>query len=162
MTLFDRASSLPPLSLCVMMALAGCAQQPGGAPAAAPVPLATKPTVGQEVAAVVQNKVQVTFPEGGYKLTPEANQQLDVAARLFRDVNPVVMFSIGYTDSKGDEFANIVLSAKRARAVKQGLIARGIPADRLLIQAFGDSDPADAKYPLAAVNRRVVIQWRLL
>jgi flagellar motor protein MotB len=46
--------------------------------------------------------------------------------------------------------------------VKQGLIARGIPPDRLLIQAFGESDPAEAKDPLAADNRRVVIQWRLL
>jgi outer membrane protein OmpA-like peptidoglycan-associated protein len=145
-------------------AMAGCAHQPGQTAEAqpAPPPLASKPTVGQEIGAVVQNKVQVTFPEGGYQLTPDADRQLDLAARLFRDVNPVVMFTMGYTDTKGDEFNNVLLSARRARAVKQGLIARGVPADRLRIQAFGESELADPADPLAEENRRVVIMWRLL
>ena len=53
----------------------------------------------------------------------------------------VLMFSTGHTDRNGDEFANILLSAKRAEAVKKGLVARGIPADRLLIQALGGERP---------------------
>jgi outer membrane protein OmpA-like peptidoglycan-associated protein len=46
--------------------------------------------------------------------------------------------------------------------VKKALVARGIPADRLLLQAFGASSPADASNPNAAENRRVVVTWRLL
>jgi OOP family OmpA-OmpF porin len=95
-------------------------------------------------------------------LTPEANKQLDLAARLFRDANPVVMFTTGYTDQSGDEYSNVILSARRAEAVKRGLVARGIPANRLLIQALGESDPANTADPLAAENRRVTITWRLL
>ncbi len=149
-----------PFSLAAGLALAGCAH-PSGPPAATP-PLASQPTVGQEIGAVVQNKVTVTFAPGSDRLSPEANQQLDVAARLFRDVNPVVMYAIGYSDARGGEFSNIVLSAKRARAVKVGLMARGIPADRVLIQAFGESEPANASDPLAPENRRVNVMWRVV
>jgi OOP family OmpA-OmpF porin len=104
----------------------------------------------------------VLFPRGGDTLTPEANKQLDLAARLFRDANPVVMFTTGYTDQSGDEFANLVLSGRRAEAVKRGLVARGIPANRLLIQAMGESEPDNSTDPQAAENRRVTITWRLL
>ncbi len=147
--------------LAAGLALAGCAQRPAETTAASP-PLVTQPTVGQEIGAAVRNQLTVTFPEGGYRLSPDANKQLDVAARLFRDVNPVVMYSIGYADANGDEFSNIVLSAQRARAVKMGLIARGIPADRLQIQAFGESELADPNDPMAPENRRVVVMWRIV
>ena len=153
--------SYPRLALAACLApvlVAGCAQpQPPNPP-----PLATQPTVGQEVSAVVNNKLQVTFPTGGTRLTPEAQAQLDVAARLFRDVNPVEMFSIGYSDPVGSEFNNLLLSARRAEAVKQGLLARGIPADRVKVQALGASDPVNASDPTSPENRRVVIQWRVL
>ncbi len=129
-------------------------------PAAAPV--SARPTLGQEVAAVADNKITVTFPQGGATLTPEANQKLDLAARLYRDASPVAMFTAGYTDRTGDEFGNLLLSAQRARAVKSGLVARGIPGDRLLIQAFGSSELANSSDPQAAENRRVVVTWRLL
>ena len=59
------------------------------------------------------------------------------------------MFSIGYTDPRGTELGNIQLSALRALAVKRGLIARGIPGDRVVIQALGESDLANATDPLA-------------
>lgn len=147
------------VSLVAGLAIAGCAQQPT---TATPPPLASQPTVGQEVAAVAQNKVTVTFADGSSQLSPEAGRQLDVAARLFRDVNPVRMYSIGYSDARGDEFSNIVLSARRARAVKEGLVARGIPADRLFIQALGESEPVDSSDPLARENRRVTVMWRLI
>ena len=139
--------------------LAGCAERPI---ATKTVPLASQPTVKQEIGAVAHNSVEIRFPLGGYRLSPEANQKLDLAARLFRDVNPVVMYSMGYTDPQGSEFNNITLSARRALAVKQGLIARGIPADRVLIQAFGKSDPAIPNDPDSPKNRRVIIQWRLV
>jgi outer membrane protein OmpA-like peptidoglycan-associated protein len=147
--------------------LAACATTtagPNAGAAAAPVSTSnqTKPTVGQEAGAVVDNKVQIVFPKGGDTLTPDADKQLDLAARLFRDANPVVMFTTGYTDRSGDEFANLLLSARRAEAVKRGLVARGIPADRLLIQALGESELANSSDPLSPENRRVVITWRLL
>ena len=153
--------SRPLAVLGALVGLAACAQQQAPAPAAEP-PLATKPSVGQEIGAVAQNKVEVTFAPGAATLSPQADTQLDLAARLFRDVNPVAMFSIGYADATGDEFDNIILSARRAQAVKRALVARGIPPDRVRLQALGASDPSNSSNPNAPENRRVVVQWRIL
>jgi outer membrane protein OmpA-like peptidoglycan-associated protein len=160
------------LPISLAMCLTACAVPKAGpnAQASAPVatasappaPPASKPTIGQEVAAVANNKVEIIFQDGSATLTPDANKQLDLAARLYRDASPVAMFSTGYSDRSGDEFNNLLLSARRAEAVKRALVARGIPADRLLIQALGESDLADPSKPDAAINRRVTITWRLL
>jgi OOP family OmpA-OmpF porin len=157
---------------CCLAGLAACSNTTTAGPNAgasvavartAPPPaVAPAPTLGDEASAVAANKVEVLFPQGGSDLTPEANRQLDLAARLFRDAHPVVMFTTGYTDKSGDEYYNLVLSAQRAQAVKRGLVERGIPADRLLIQALGESEPANGSDSLAAENRRVTITWRLL
>ena len=98
-----------------------------GATAANPPVLESHPSVGQEVGALAENKVEVIFPVGGAVLTPAADRQLDLAARLYRDANPVAMFTSGYSDHSGDEYSNLLLSAKRAQAVKRGLVARGDP-----------------------------------
>ena len=71
------------------------------------------------------------------------------------------MFVAGYSDSLGDDYHNLILSARRAQTVKEGLVARGIPADRLLLQAYGTSEPV-SNNDKAADNRRVVVSWRIL
>ena len=38
------------------------------------------------------------LPTGGTTLSPDADKQLDLAARLFRDANPVAMFVAGHAD----------------------------------------------------------------
>lgn len=148
--------------------LAGCAQPAPGSNAGAGVaaspttPLVTHPTVAQEVGAVADNRVQIEFPNGGASLMAKTQHNLDLAARLFRDVDPVAMFVSGYSDNLGDEYHNLLLSARRAEAVKQALVARGIPPNRLLLQAYGTSEPVSSAAAQAAENRRVVITWRLL
>ena len=71
------------------------------------------------------------------------------------------MFVAGYSDTLGDDYYNLLLSARRAQAVKEGLVARGIPADRLLLQAYGTSEPA-SNGDQGADNRRVVVTWRII
>ena len=158
---------LPLVGLLTAAALGGCASPNAASPnAAASVPSvappATPTSTGEEVSAVAENHITVTFPRGGTVLTPAANHQLDLAARLFRDANPVVMFTTGYSDPVGDEYHNLLLSAQRAESVKRALVARGIPAQRLLVQALGESELANREDPGAAENRRVVVTWRLL
>ncbi len=135
---------------------------PAPAPAPADAKLATTPTAGQEANAVANDQIAIEFALGSATLTQEADRTLDVAARLFRDANPALMFTTGHADMLGDDYANLLLSARRAQAVKLGLVARGIPADRLLLRAVGTSDPAVASDPEAAQNRRVVVTWRLI
>lgn len=105
-------------------------------------------------AAPNDNQLIITFSAGSSALTPLANSQLDLAARLYRDAHPHVMFASGHTDASGDEFGNVLLSARRSHAVQQALVARGVPASRLLMRAFGASEPVDGE------ARRVVVTWR--
>ena len=155
--------ALIPALIVAGASIAGCAQQPAPQPAAqAAPPLATQPSVAQEVGAVVQNEIEVTFAPGSAQLSPDATAKLDLATRLFRDVRPAAMFAIGYSDPSGDEFSNIILSARRALAVKRALMARGVPGNLLFIRAFGESDLADDQQPLARQNRRVLIKWQVI
>lgn len=104
--------------------------------------------------------MQLYFADSSSALTATENQKLDQAARLYREGNPAVMFVTGHSDSRGSEYPNLLLSAERAKAAKEALVARGIPANRLQLQAMGSSLPRDPNTPPAQDNRRVVITWR--
>ena len=63
----------------------------------------------------------------------------------------------GHTCSRGDSLHNLELSRKRAEAVRQALIRRGVDPARLKIQGFGEDRPIrpnDSEENQAA-NRRV-------
>jgi OOP family OmpA-OmpF porin len=47
----------------------------------------------------------------------------------------------GHTDSKGTDAYNFDLGKRRAEAVKELLVKYGAPADRLIVESFGKSNP---------------------
>ena len=49
----------------------------------------------------------------------------------------------GHTDDVGEEADNLQLSKDRARAVYDYLVNRGIRADRLQSEGYGESRPVD-------------------
>ena len=62
-----------------------------------------------------------------------------------------------HTNSNGDEDENLELSIKRAESVKTYLVSKGIAADRITAEGFGETDPKmsnDTPEGLEA-NRRV-------
>lgn len=63
----------------------------------------------------------------------------------------------GHTDARGGAALNRALSDRRARAVVQALVARGVPADRLEHAGLGPDRPVDDNATAAgrARNRRV-------
>ena len=63
----------------------------------------------------------------------------------------------GHTDNAGNPKANLLLSQKRAQAVKNFLIDRGIKDDRIIVEYFGQTKPvADNKTEAGRQkNRRV-------
>jgi outer membrane protein OmpA-like peptidoglycan-associated protein len=65
----------------------------------------------------------------------------------------------GHTDSQGSDASNQELSRGRAQAVRDFLVSRGVPADRIRADALGSSRPVgDNKTPEGrASNRRVEI-----
>jgi len=66
----------------------------------------------------------------------------------------------GYTDSTGSDKYNLVLSDKRANAVREYLINQGVKAEQLSAKGFGKADPVASNATPAgrAKNRRVVMK----
>ena len=63
----------------------------------------------------------------------------------------------GHTDNAGDDDSNLILSKKRAEAVKTYLVGKGIDTSRFVILYFGESKPIadNSTAEGRAKNRRV-------
>ncbi len=78
----------------------------------------------------------------------------------FLTVNPGLRIEVsGHTDADGSAEHNQKLSEERANAVRDHLIGKGIPADRLVAKGHGASKPLAANDSDAnkALNRRTDI-----
>ena len=125
-------------------------------------PAAAQQTGDDAPARAAEESVTVLFQTGQARLMPDQRGRLDRAARVFRDGNPVVMIITGSADTVGDPSINLDLSIARARAVADGLVARGIPIERLQVLGQGNSElpvSTDDEVPLVE-NRSARITWR--
>lgn len=101
----------------------------------------------------------VLFDTGRAELKPGAERSLDQLVSFMVE-NPTRSVAIeGYTDSMGSDSSNQVLSDRRANAVRNALIARGIPSDRVSARGYGESSPVASNGTAAGrqQNRRVEI-----
>jgi outer membrane protein OmpA-like peptidoglycan-associated protein len=104
--------------------------------------------------------LDVRFATGSADLTDAARDTVD---RIGKALNSQQLSSYkfrieGHTDSTGRADRNLVLSQKRAEAVKAYLVSsEGIQADRLQTEGKGSSEPLDPDHPASGVNRRVQI-----
>jgi len=125
---------------CAMAAASGAARAAGDAPA--------------------PDSIIVFFDNGSAKMHTDDLALLDKAARLYRDGHPILMTVSAGADATGSPVKNLHLSQERADAVFQGLVARGIPADRFQIVAKGQTDPAVQADGQEPKNRRAEITWK--
>ncbi|MDI6797843.1 MAG: OmpA family protein [Desulfatibacillaceae bacterium] len=101
----------------------------------------------------------VLFATNQATLLPAAVSRLDQVAEVLlttRDRNLVVE---GHADSRGAESYNMALSQRRADSVRNHLIRRGYPADRIRAHGIGEGQPVadNASAEGRANNRRVEI-----
>ena len=101
----------------------------------------------------------VLFETNKADLLPGAMRSIDKLARFLEDNPNRKVLIEGHTDSRGSDAYNLKLSQKRADAVRQALISRGILSNRIIAKGYGE------KYPVASnlisagrqQNRRVEI-----
>lgn len=83
----------------------------------------------------------VNFDYDKATLRPEAVTKLDEAAEALKQWGNVKVEVAGHTDAIGSDAYNMQLSEHRANAVRDYLVGKGIPAERLTAKGYGKSQP---------------------
>ena len=105
----------------------------------------------------LQNEILFDFARADIK--PAFAPTLDKLANVLRKYDRSFATVVGHTDSIGSEAYNQALSLRRAEAVVDALVARGVPAGRLSAVGRGESEPRadNATEAGRQLNRRVEI-----
>ncbi|WWP02468.1 MAG: OmpA family protein [Candidatus Dasytiphilus stammeri] len=102
---------------------------------------------------------QIIFDSGEDKIKIEAQNQIKNIAAILKAYPNVKIKIGGYTDSIGNTDQNLDLSLARAEKIKKMLINLNVPAERLIVEGYGENHPiASNDSPNGrAKNRRVAI-----
>lgn len=115
--------------------LAGLRYTFGAPPPPASVPAAPPPVADQ----AVQNEFLVFFDWDRAEITPASDAIIGDAADSAGKVRAIKLEVIGHTDTSGSPSYNQRLSLRRAEAVRQALIAKGVPANLITIEGRGET-----------------------
>ncbi len=108
-----------------------------------------------ELSALTGRNITVRFARNSDALDADYRVLLnEVFEQLARSPQDRVLIT-GYTDRSGDPAINLALSERRAKAVRNYLLQRGIEPDRLMVNYYGDSR-SDGRNP---DERRVEVEW---
>jgi len=136
------------------------APAPAVAPAPRPAPPPPPPAPAPEPEVLFEFDSMVFFEFDSATVRDAAQAELNAAADILSARRELILIEVaGHTDSIGDETYNQKLSERRAQAVADYLVGRGIERNRLKVVGFGESRP---KLPNTTLenrqqNRRVVL-----
>jgi len=133
---------------------------PAPAPAAAPVTPPPPPPPPAPVSEKVTFAADAFFDFNKDNLKPEGKAKLDDLVSKMQGINLEVIIAVGHTDAIGGDAYNQKLSVRRADAVKNYLVGKGIEKNRVYTEGKGEKQPvADNKTSDGrAKNRRVEIE----
>jgi outer membrane protein OmpA-like peptidoglycan-associated protein len=99
----------------------------------------------------------IEFDPGRSSLRPEAAPTLDAAAKLFAQYPELRLRISVHTDNQGKSADNRALSGRRANALRDYLIDRGVDGGRIEARGAGQEEPiaSNADEAGRAANRRV-------
>lgn len=105
----------------------------------------------------------IQFDLGKATIKKTSNKLLDEIVKILNDYPDYNMTIDGHTDNTGKPEKNMQLSKDRAAAVKGYFIAKGISADRLSSDGYGDTKPVASNKTAKgrAQNRRVAMDLKL-
>jgi outer membrane protein OmpA-like peptidoglycan-associated protein len=124
-----------------------------------PAPPVERPAPPPPPPVAAPERFEVYFPFDQAVITPSARQVIGAAAAYRRRGGSGAVIIVGHTDTSGSEGYNQALSERRARAVRDTLIAAGVEAGAVETDWKGKHDlevetPDGTKEPR---NRRVTI-----
>ncbi len=108
---------------------------------------------------IVLTMSDVLFAFGKAELASGAVRNVDKLAEFLEKHPERNVLIEGHTDSVGSDEFNLTLSQKRADAVKETLVAKGISPDRLLTKGYGKQFPVASNDTESGrqLNRRVEV-----
>lgn len=83
----------------------------------------------------------IYFGSGKSLLDAAARTELDRFITQMKTNSKLELRIMGFTDSNGDAADNQQLASARAKAARNYLINKGIRADRMFLEVYGESDP---------------------
>lgn len=123
--------------------------RPEPAPAPTPAPVAAPAPVQPKPAPVVEEPKPlpplpepyiVYFDFDSAEITNQAAAIIRSAARGYRNYKAVSIEASGHTDSAGSSAYNDQLAERRVRAVRDALVAQGVPEDKIEMSAEGEGN----------------------
>jgi OOP family OmpA-OmpF porin len=125
------------------------------APAPAPAPAAPKPAAQK-----VTYAADTFFDFDKYVIKPEGKAKLDDLVSKTKGIALEVIIAVGHTDSVGTVEYNQGLSERRANAVKDYLVSKGIEKNRVYTEGKGEKQPiaSNSTAEGRAKNRRTEIE----
>ena len=141
--------------LAAALAISACARTAEDAQANA----AGQAAPGSQQDFVVNVGDRVFFETDSSELTPQSRATLDKQAQWLTNYSQYSQFTVeGHADERGTREYNIALGARRAQAVRDYLISRGIQGHRMRTISYGKERPVAVCNDIScwSQNRRAV------
>jgi OmpA-OmpF porin, OOP family len=135
---------------------------PPAAPAAPAKPAEPAKPAPQSVRQSVVIQADALFDFDKSVLRPDGKKSIDEALAKIQGTDLEMVIATGHTDSVGSDQYNQRLSERRAQAVKDYLVSKGIPASKVTTIGKGESQPVATNKTKEGrqKNRRVDIEFK--
>jgi len=93
-------------------------------------------------------------------LKPEGRKAMDQLIARLTSINVEVIIATGHTDSVGSDRYNLGLGLRRAEAVRNYLVSKGLEPGRVYVDSKGEREPVATNKTATgrSENRRVVVE----
>ena len=132
------------------------------APAAPATPAAAAKPAPASVRQAVVIQADALFDFDKSVVRPDGRKNIDDAVAKLKGVDLELVIATGHTDNVGTDAYNQRLSERRAAAVKEYLVSKGIPASKITTIGKGESQPVATNKTAEGrqKNRRVDIEFK--